>query len=131
MTRARRRITRKDVQKSPSRSQSPSTVDAEPGDGGEEESCPACKAGAADVVQVIKESWIECDVCKTWFHWRCAGNGENMELINRWYVAPFSNTDNSPLNKSQVLPLMLRRGFNACYQSKDSCGCFIIDTSWS
>lgn len=32
-----------------------------------------------------KENWVRCDVCKTWFHWRCAGEGE-LDVIDKWYA---------------------------------------------
>lgn len=88
----RRRSTRSTVQKSPA----PSTASArssktplpskdsetEPAHSDIEESCPACKG---DVVpEGVKENWIRCDACKTWFHWRCAGNGGDPEMINKW-----------------------------------------------
>ena len=57
----------------------------------ESDSCPACKTSTADDVDGgTKENWIGCDACKTWFHWRCAGNGENMDVINKWCVNGFT-----------------------------------------
>jgi len=46
----------------------------------DEDSCPSCREG----VQGEKHNWIRCDACKTWFHWACAGNGGDLELINKW-----------------------------------------------
>jgi hypothetical protein len=93
MVAGHKRSTRSTVQKSPA----PSTASAgssktplplkdasevEPVHSDIDESCPACKD---DVVpEGVRESWIRCDACKTWFHWRCAGNGEDPEMINKW-----------------------------------------------
>ncbi|KAF8964078.1 JmjC domain-containing histone demethylation protein 1 [Flammula alnicola] len=40
-----------------------------------------------------KENWIECDSCSTWYHWRCAGNGEDVENIAKWYCKACMDTD--------------------------------------
>jgi hypothetical protein len=95
MARSRRRATRRGVQKdSELQSESPS-IDAEVAN--EEDRCPACKGDAAEEFQGVKESWIECDACKIWFHWRCAGNGGDMELINRWCVLQFISARRPPV----------------------------------
>ena len=50
----------------------------------EEDKCPACKeATQEDWRAEDKESWVRCDACKTWFHWRCAGQGD-LEAIGKW-----------------------------------------------
>ncbi|KAJ7231465.1 jumonji superfamily protein [Mycena haematopus] len=37
--------------------------------------CPGCTTeSSASFNQFEKESWIRCDVCKTWYHWRCASS---------------------------------------------------------
>jgi F-box/leucine-rich repeat protein 10/11 len=46
----------------------------------DEDVCPSCREG----VQGEKSDWIRCDACKVWFHWACAGNGGELELINKW-----------------------------------------------
>ncbi|KAH7907975.1 hypothetical protein BJ138DRAFT_1158714 [Hygrophoropsis aurantiaca] len=52
----------------------------------EEDDCPACNSGNHTVLKSNeKESWIRCDACKIWFHWRCAGNGTDVETIDKWY----------------------------------------------
>ena len=53
----------------------------------EEDTCPACKDLAADVQSTVsKESWIRCDACKSWYHWVCAGNGTDVDTIDKWQV---------------------------------------------
>jgi F-box/leucine-rich repeat protein 10/11 len=34
-----------------------------------------------------KERWIRCDACKTWYHWRCVGHGDDIESIDKWCAA--------------------------------------------
>ncbi|KAF9472602.1 JmjC domain-containing histone demethylation protein 1 [Pholiota conissans] len=61
---------------------------------GNDESCPACTPETRERISGSrKESWIECDNCNTWYHWRCAGNDENMENIAKWYCAPCTQVD--------------------------------------
>ncbi|PPQ63192.1 hypothetical protein CVT24_005737 [Panaeolus cyanescens] len=46
------------------------------------ESCPACTPETREQMSTSrKESWIQCDHCSAWHHWRCAGNGEDVEMI--------------------------------------------------
>ena len=55
-----------------------------------EEKCPACKEGAMNELAGDKETWIQCDACKTWFHWNCAGNGGDAQQVDKWSVSlPF------------------------------------------
>lgn len=53
----------------------------------DEDKCPACKDGSttSDWNDADKESWVRCDACKKWFHWRCAGDGD-LEAVGKWYV---------------------------------------------
>lgn len=57
--------------------------------------CPACTPETIELMNgARKESWIECDNCKTWYHWLCAKpNEEGVELQNvaKWYVLLFTN----------------------------------------
>ena len=53
-----------------------------------EEKCPACKDGAMTELAGDKETWIQCDACKTWFHWNCAGNGGDAQQVDKWSVPP-------------------------------------------
>ncbi len=64
----------------PSNSQEPTS--AQPSD----DSCPACTPKSRALINGSrKESWIECDSCNTWYHWRCVSNGEDVENIAKWY----------------------------------------------
>ncbi|KAM6500801.1 jumonji superfamily protein [Amanita muscaria] len=93
MPRNRRRSARVNTQKSTansfpsSRSNTPVHVD----DNAEAvntitEACPACTDISKEVLNSQdKESWIRCDPCKTWYHWRCAGDGSEVENIDKWY----------------------------------------------
>ncbi|XP_006458328.1 hypothetical protein AGABI2DRAFT_183418 [Agaricus bisporus var. bisporus H97] len=51
-----------------------------------DESCPACVEGQTHVLNALeKERWIRCDACKTWYHWRCVGQGEDIDSIDKWF----------------------------------------------
>ncbi|KAF9532383.1 jumonji superfamily protein [Crepidotus variabilis] len=61
-----------------------------------QESCPACTPETRELMESSrKESWIECDSCNTWYHWRCAGNGEDVDNIAKWYCADCTKADSS------------------------------------
>ncbi|PFH47184.1 hypothetical protein AMATHDRAFT_68337 [Amanita thiersii Skay4041] len=50
------------------------------------ELCPACAEQSNDSSNTPeKESWIRCDACKTWYHWRCAGDGSDVDAVDKWY----------------------------------------------
>ena len=50
----------------------------------EEDRCPACKDGTQEGWNdEDKESWVRCDACRVWFHWRCVGDGD-LEAIGKW-----------------------------------------------
>ena len=59
--------------------------DAEGADKSQDEKCPACKddAGEQTPEAADKEKWVRCDACKTWFHWRCAGEGD-LDAVDKW-----------------------------------------------
>ncbi|KAJ8585218.1 Clavaminate synthase-like protein [Rhizopogon salebrosus TDB-379] len=98
MAPSRRRVTRSAAQKSQERSPSSSRSSLTPMEDeqveptptesaptkADEDACPSCREG----VQGEKSDWIRCDACKVWFHWACAGNGGELELINKWYCDP-------------------------------------------
>lgn len=60
----------------------------ENGEQTQDDKCPACKDGEPDEAQVgaDKEQWVRCDACKTWFHWRCAGEGD-LDAVDKWCVS--------------------------------------------
>ncbi|KIP03676.1 hypothetical protein PHLGIDRAFT_110576 [Phlebiopsis gigantea 11061_1 CR5-6] len=101
MARARRRSGRTNVPGSPepavednSETTTPpgsqATADAAPKD---EDRCPACKEGTQeDWNAEDKESWVRCDACKKWFHWRCSGEGD-LEAIGKWFCQPCRDAD--------------------------------------
>lgn len=74
-----------------SRSNSPdNSAVAEPAvQPGDDDSCPGCTPTSRELMKGSKkESWIGCDNCKTWYHWRCVGNGEDVGNISKWCVQP-------------------------------------------
>lgn len=97
MTRARRRSTHTNTQKIQehsvsSRGSTPVQNDAESAQG-DKDSCPACSADSENVFG--KESWVLCDHCKTWYHWRCAGSGGDLETVDKWYCKSCLDTDST------------------------------------
>ncbi|KAF8163101.1 jumonji superfamily protein [Crassisporium funariophilum] len=97
MAPSRRRSTR-NGQKSPGPAQNPSqspepaTETAQPH--GNDDSCPSCTSETRELMNGSrKENWIECDNCNTWYHWRCAGNGEDVENIAKWYCETCTQAD--------------------------------------
>ncbi|KAF6742344.1 JmjC domain-containing histone demethylation protein 1 [Ephemerocybe angulata] len=57
-----------------------------------EETCPLC---APDVKLLRKEDWVECEACNTWYHWRCAGNGEDVKRVAKWFCKSCLEADSS------------------------------------
>lgn len=54
----------------------------------EDDRCPACPQNdngeeKEKDSEAEPESWVRCDACRTWFHWRCAGKGE-LDVIDKW-----------------------------------------------
>ncbi|KAJ8473833.1 hypothetical protein ONZ45_g16153 [Pleurotus djamor] len=71
---------------SPSPSPEPSAPGNHPNTNNDDELCPACTDASATALKPFeKESWVRCDACKAWYHWRCAGNGGDMEAIDKWF----------------------------------------------
>jgi hypothetical protein len=88
----RRRATRSATKKSPEPSPEPSSgtptqveenIEAQQSHT-QDDACPACKADESPLNAAEKESWVRCDACKTWYHWVCAGNGDDIEAVDKW-----------------------------------------------
>jgi hypothetical protein len=53
----------------------------------QEDLCPSCSVSLTrDLKDEDSESWVRCDSCKTWFHWRCVGESGQLEAIDKWFV---------------------------------------------
>ncbi|KAH8110283.1 Clavaminate synthase-like protein [Phellopilus nigrolimitatus] len=57
------------------------------------ERCPQCKDDADDGAAAVKEDWVRCDACKVWFHWRCVGDGGDLEVLDKWFCKPCQTAD--------------------------------------
>ena len=91
MARNRRRAARTNVPKptathsaSSTRSNTPVQVKEPEAENLTAETCPACDLSKETTTAVDKESWIRCDACKTWYHWRCVGDDSDVESIDKW-----------------------------------------------
>ncbi|KZS99328.1 JmjC domain-containing histone demethylation protein 1 [Sistotremastrum niveocremeum HHB9708] len=50
------------------------------------EKCPACKDDETAPLDSEQDTWIRCDACKSWYHWRCvAEEGQDHETVDKWY----------------------------------------------
>ncbi|KAJ7684794.1 jumonji superfamily protein [Mycena polygramma] len=78
MARARRRPTRNAARASGSSplSSRASSPEAAVAASHTAETCPGCTTESSASFNQFekKENWIRCDVCKTWYHWRCASS---------------------------------------------------------
>ena len=56
----------------------------------QEDLCPSCSVSLTrdQVKDDNNESWVRCDFCKTWYHWRCVGENGQLETIDKWFVLP-------------------------------------------
>ena len=53
--------------------------------GASEEKCPACQDEGQQISNSPdRESWVRCDACKSWFHWRCVGQQGDLETVDKW-----------------------------------------------
>jgi F-box and leucine-rich repeat protein 10/11 len=61
----------------------------------QEDLCPACSVSLPRRLKdEDSESWVRCDSCKTWYHWRCVGEDGQLETIDKWFVISLSlNSD--------------------------------------
>ncbi|KAF8484388.1 hypothetical protein JB92DRAFT_3028837 [Gautieria morchelliformis] len=89
----RRRSTRKASvtprESSPQASDSSALSEAPPEPHAEDkDTCPSCPDQPQQVRAGEKDTWIQCDKCKTWFHWRCVGEGADHEALQKWYCQP-------------------------------------------
>ena len=93
MARSRRRSGR--IQKTPDAAgatdddaQPQPPQDGEDGHQDDDDRCPECKGSVPEGSQVAadKEKWVRCDACKTWFHWRCVGEGGDLDAVDKWSV---------------------------------------------
>ncbi|KAI0273867.1 jumonji protein [Gloeopeniophorella convolvens] len=56
--------------------------------------CPACPTPLKqDTKEEESESWVRCDSCKTWYHWRCVGHNGQLEAIDKWFCFPCRELD--------------------------------------
>lgn len=67
-----------------------------------DETCPACVLGETESLNSFeKERWVRCDACRTWYHWRCVGQGEDIDSIDKWCAdisrLPFPTLNNAGL----------------------------------
>lgn len=53
--------------------------------------CPSCTPETISLLDdEIKEEWAQCGACKVWYHWRCAGQGVDLDTIDKWYAEPLA-----------------------------------------
>jgi hypothetical protein len=94
MTRATRRTTRNSTSQSLG---SDATASGPPGTvtntiDSQEDLCPSCSVSLTrDIKDEDSESWVRCDFCKTWYHWRCVGENGQLDAIDKWFVSLLSS----------------------------------------
>ena len=70
----------------------------------QEDLCPSCNVALSrDVKDDDSESWVRCDFCKTWYHWRCVGENGQLDTIDKWFVPPLILFVLSLFTRFQVL----------------------------
>ncbi|KAI0747786.1 Clavaminate synthase-like protein [Daedaleopsis nitida] len=68
--------------------------DREEGGQTQDDKCPACKEDSQDTLTAVeKEKWVRCDACKVWFHWRCVGEGGDLDAVDKWFCRPCLNAN--------------------------------------
>lgn len=71
-------------------SQGHAAQDREEGGQTQDDKCPACKEDPQDTLTAVeKEKWVRCDACKVWFHWRCVGEGGDLDAVDKWCAPVF------------------------------------------
>ncbi|KAI0653207.1 hypothetical protein C8Q70DRAFT_1037857 [Cubamyces menziesii] len=102
MARSRRRSGR--IQKTPDAAgatdddaQPQPPQDGEDGHQDDDDRCPECKGSVPEGSQVAadREKWVRCDACKTWFHWRCVGEGGDLDAVDKWFCGSCLDADPS------------------------------------
>ena len=89
MTRTTRRTTRNSALELPGSGDAGSGSPAAETDHAysQEDLCPSCSVSLTrDLKDEDSESWVRCDFCKTWYHWRCVGENGQLETIDKWFV---------------------------------------------
>lgn len=86
----RRRSTRKatttTTTREPSQQPSEASVLSDVPQTKDKDSCPFCSKSEFRLQEGEKDTWIQCDKCKTWFHCRCIGQGDDYEALHKWHV---------------------------------------------
>jgi F-box/leucine-rich repeat protein 10/11 len=94
MTRTTRRTTRNSALELPGSGDAGSGSPAAETDHAysQEDLCPSCSVSLTrDLKDEDSESWVRCDFCKTWYHWRCVGENGQLEAIDKWFVPPLAS----------------------------------------
>ena len=93
MAKPRRRSARTTLKTAEETEETPETGVPAPADGGtSNDKCPACQdQGEQNSNSADRESWVRCDACKSWFHWRCVGQQGDLEAVDKWWVFRFTN----------------------------------------
>ncbi|KAJ4480470.1 jumonji protein [Lentinula edodes] len=56
--------------------------------------CPACTPETiAQLDDEVNEQWAMCGACKVWYHWRCTGEGVDLDTIDKWFCKTCLTTD--------------------------------------
>ncbi|KIK63840.1 hypothetical protein GYMLUDRAFT_71958 [Collybiopsis luxurians FD-317 M1] len=60
-----------------------------------EDICPACTPETikAQLESQMNEEWAMCGACKVWYHWRCAGEGVDLDTIDKWFCKSCLESD--------------------------------------
>ncbi|KAF8479156.1 JmjC domain-containing histone demethylation protein 1 [Russula ochroleuca] len=96
MTRSTRRTTRNSASELPGSGAAGSGSPAAETDHAysQEDLCPSCSVSLTrDLKDDDSESWVRCDFCKTWYHWRCVGENGQLETIDKWFCGPCRAAD--------------------------------------
>ncbi|KAI0048251.1 Clavaminate synthase-like protein [Auriscalpium vulgare] len=55
------------------------------------DSCPSCRSDN-ETHETDRDDWIRCDACRTWYHWRCAGDGD-IAAVDKWFCTACREQD--------------------------------------